>query len=222
MRRLAVLFLAGAVSASAGESDDGRWCRNGLFPTEPPFALARIAGKGRAWFLEDDDGCPGHGASCRQGSYVVPGDTVLTNRTKGAFTCAFFPNRAGGSAGWIDTDRLQPLPVSANPPRAAWTGRWADGADRELRITAHRGNLQVSGEAYWPGRNPARNSPYQSVHTGEIEGDLAVRGNRGEHGGKPGCHVEFTLLGDYLVAGDNMQCGGANVTFSSVYRRMKR
>ena len=29
-----------------------------------------------------------------------------------------------------------------------------------------------------------------------------------------------TLLGDLLIAGDNRQCGGMNVSFSAVYRRV--
>jgi len=34
--------------------------------------------------------------------------------------------------------------------------------------------------------------------------------------------MRFVLIGDYLLAADNGNCGGANVSFSAIYRRAKR
>ncbi len=33
------------------------------------------------------------------------------------------------------------------------------------------------------------------------------------------CRVKLWRLGSYLVAADNVRCGGMNVTFTGVYRR---
>ncbi|MCA1633634.1 MAG: hypothetical protein LC802_07935 [Acidobacteria bacterium] len=33
------------------------------------------------------------------------------------------------------------------------------------------------------------------------------------------CRVTLRLVGDYLVASDNSECGGMNVRFDGVYRR---
>jgi hypothetical protein len=32
------------------------------------------------------------------------------------------------------------------------------------------------------------------------------------------CHVTMQLVGKFLVVGDNLHCGGANLTFSGVYQ----
>jgi hypothetical protein len=35
------------------------------------------------------------------------------------------------------------------------------------------------------------------------------------------CGITLRLVGDFLVADDNGDCGGVNVTFDGVYRRKK-
>ena len=222
LRWLLVLLLMGATSASQAATGDEDWCRNGLFPSEPPFALAQVIGAGRAWFHEDMDGCPDRGTACRQRAYVVPGDQLVTNRSHGTFTCAFYPGRGGGTAGWVPSDRLRALPVAANPPASAWLGRWSSNGNPEIRITAQGNSLMINGEAFWPERSPPANSMYPSAHIGEVHGRITRQGNRARYGDADDCEVNFTLLGDLLVAGDNRNCGGMNVSFSAVYRRVKR
>ncbi len=143
-------LLAALLPASAfasGIADDGA-CRNGAFPSEQSrFALARVVDAPRLYLLGDMDGCPAKGEpACRQRSYVVNGDTVVTGRDLGAYRCAFFPNRVGGSAGWVDRSKLQPLPVAV-PSLQDWAGNWKDG-DNGLRITVQGGQLHVEGDAY--------------------------------------------------------------------------
>ena len=220
MRWIAVLLLISATTASGASPGDEDWCRNGLFPTEPPFGLAQVTGTGGAYFYEDADGCPDRGAGCRQAAYVVSGDRVVTNRSHGAFICAFFPGRGGGTAGWMPVGRLRTLAVAANPPVAQWLGRWSREGNPEIRITSKAYGLAVSGQAYWPG--PVSTAEYPSPHIGEIDGRLTRKGSRAHYGDADDCEINFTLLGDLLVAGDNTNCGGANVSFSAVYRRVGR
>ena len=130
-------LLAALLPASAFASDiaDGGACRNGAFPSQQSrFALARVVDAPRLYLLGDMEGCPAKGEpACRQRSYVVNGDTVVTGRDLGRYRCAFFPNKVGGSAGWVDRSKLQPLPVAV-PTLQDWTGHWKDG-DNGLRIT---------------------------------------------------------------------------------------
>lgn len=215
---LALPLLLASATAVRAEED---WCRNGLFPSEPPFALARVTGKGRAWLHDDMDGCPDKGASCRSRSYVVPGDMVITNRVHGQYTCAFFASRRGfGSAGWVETRRLEPVASDPAPPQAAWLGTWASGDNPVITFRKAGGALNVEGEAYWPGPHPTRD--YPTVHVGMIDGAVTLESNRGAYADEDLCEVSFTLLGPLLIAGDNGKCGGFNVSFSSVYRRAKR
>ncbi|TGR16042.1 hypothetical protein EN840_35500, partial [Mesorhizobium sp. M8A.F.Ca.ET.197.01.1.1] len=92
----------------------------------------------RLYLLGDMDGCPAKGEpACRQRGYVINGDTVVTGRDLGRYRCAFFPNKVGGSAGWVDRSKLQPLPVVV-PALKDWAGHWKDG-DNGLRITVQGG-----------------------------------------------------------------------------------
>lgn len=216
---LAVLLFV-ASSPAAAAIDDG-FCRNGIFGIQnSSVGLAAITGKGRAHFLEDMDGCPNAQARCRQTSYVIPGDTVLTGRSRGRYTCVFFPNKGGGSAGWMDSARLRPLPVRRNPSLRQWVGQWSDNGDPEVRFTLRRGRLRVDGDSYWPSPNPSLEERPGGPNIGDIGEPVRVTGNRAH---APDCNVRFILLGNWLVAADpDMQCGGANVSFTGVYRRVRR
>jgi hypothetical protein len=78
----------------------------------------------------------------------------------------------------------------------------------------------VKGDAAWPSFNPSRDIAPGGPHFGEIDEALRTSRNRAY---APECEITFTLLGDFLVAADpKMQCGGANVSFSGVYRRLTR
>lgn len=218
---LIVALALGFAGATAAAQDDGT-CRNGLFPAQnPEFGRAKVEGAGRAYFHYDMDGCPSLSASCRRG-YVVPGDTVVTGRTIGAFVCAYYPSKGNSTAGWIEAARLRALPVNARPPHAAWLGRWSDQGNPALRITrAKSGALEIEGAAFWPG--PVRQKGWAPgwPQLGRIGGKLELTGNRA-HYDDGTCRVDLVALGDFLIGFDNDWCGGMNVRFNGVYRRSRR
>ena len=216
IRRFTVFTLL-TMAATAAHAQDNL-CRNGLFPTEAPFALAEIDGTGRAYFHDDTEDCPWAGGSdCRTRSYLVPGDTVIINRIGEGFACAFYPGKGGGTAGWISSNRLKLLRVENNPQLGAWIGTWSSEGNPELTLTPALGGIHAKGEAFWPGRPGTTDWP--SIHVGEIDGPIRIVGHIGTYGDDNDCKVKFTLLGPFLIAGDNAQCGGANVSFSAVYQR---
>jgi hypothetical protein len=215
-----MLLGAAPCSVAAAAVDDGA-CRNGTFPIQnPSFARGVIAGTGRAYFYGDVGGCPAAGPGCRAKSYVVSGDRLVTGRTRGAFMCAYYPGKGGGTAGWVSADRIRLLPTEPNPPRSAWVGRWSDNANPIVRFSQAGSSLIVEGEAAWPSFNPPEEQFPGGPHVGEIDEAVRPSGNRAH---APGCEITFTLLGDLLVAADpKMQCGGMNVSFTGVYQRMNR
>ena len=212
-------------AATTAHAEDSDWCRNGLFPSEPPFALAEVTGTrgkraDRLWFLDDADGCPDKGvAACKGRAYAIPGDRVVVNRTHGPYTCAFYPGKGGGTAGWVETRRIAPLRFDAAPPEAAWIGRWDSFGNPALRFTGSDDGLTVTGEAFWPG--PPGTHDWPTTHSGEIAGRVTLTGNTATYSDDDLCEITFTMVGDWLVAGDNGDCGGANVSFSAVYQRGK-
>ena len=211
--RLLALIAAASATPALARIDDSLFCRNGLFPTQQSaLGMARVSGKGRAYFFDDMDNCPKAERRCRTSRYLVPGDRLLTGRKHGAFTCAFFPTRGGGAAGWVESNRLRAMAVNANPPLVAWLGSWGDN---EIRFSSRRGALHVEGEAFWPAPDiPPMNS-------GEIAGPVRRSGIRARYA-SDGCVVDFTLLNDLLVVGDNLGCGGNNVSFTGVYARKSK
>jgi hypothetical protein len=221
LRRLLALIAPALCLGAAPPDDFDPMCRNGLFPSEPPFALAKVNDVNkRAVFHEDMDGCPWKGADCGSRAYAVPGDTVIVSKVHDGFACAFYPSKGGGTAGWVPSLQLSLLPTDTRPDPARWLGRWSSEGNPRLVFSRKTGALHVSGEAWWPG--PPGTHDWPTTHEGGIDGSVAIVGNTGHYGEDENlCEVRFSLLGDYLMAGDNGNCGGANVRFSAVYTRAK-
>jgi hypothetical protein len=217
----AIAALALMAASAARAADDGT-CRNGDFPTEQDrFGLAQVTGAGHLPFLGDTNGCPNETVACHGGGYVVTGDVLLTGRSQGAYVCAFYPNRGGGSAGWVRADRLAARPADPSPPLTAWVGRWKDG-DNTIKLTARGGRLVVDGAAYWPSANPPLSERPGGPNIGSLAGSARPIGDRvvfKDGDDQYACVATLTLVGKLLVAADNNNCGGMNVTFTSVYTR---
>lgn len=203
--------------AVLAQTQDDMFCRGGRYTKEAPFTLATVVGEERAYFYGDMDGCPDLGEACRSssyvtpGSYVIAGDVVVISKMRAGFGCAFYPNKSGGNSGWIKLSQLAILPSEQNPAEKAWTGDWSDDASADIHITSNDdGELLVTGNAFWRGLG--------SIHIGEVDGALLRFGNHARYD-DGFCVADFTLLGDYLLVGDNRQCGGANVSFNGIYRR---
>ncbi|MCF7751129.1 hypothetical protein KQ945_10260 [Bacillus subtilis subsp. subtilis] len=217
---LRFVFLLAALlpmtALASGSADNGS-CRNGAFPAEQgSFALAKVIAP-RLYLLGDTPGCPAKGEpACRQRRYVVAGDTLITGRDLGGHRCAFFPNKVGGSAGWVDAAGLQVQPLPA-PTLQAWAGDWRDGDDR-LVIGVRGRQLHVEGDAYWPSANPTPEVRPYGPNMGQVDAQaLPDAASVVVQDGT--CTLRARLLGDYLIVADNSECGGMNVRFNGVYRR---
>jgi hypothetical protein len=213
-----LLALMGAAAAHAQAPD--MTCANGQFASEAAIGQAKVAGTDKLYFLNDSDGCPSEAATCRQRAYVIGGDAVLTGRTVGAYICAYYPSRGGGSAGWVETARLTPQPVDTAPALTAWAGHWVD-LDDTITLTIKKGALSANGDAYWPSAHPSASQFPGGPNVGELSGDGAPKANRVvfTDNDPNGCTATLTLVGGLLVVADNGGCGGMNVSFNGVYTR---
>jgi len=216
--KIFLLALLLPVSVLASDLADDGSCRNGAFPSaQSDFAVAKVVGTQRLYLLGDMDGCPAKGEpACRQRSYVVSGDTVVTGRDLGPYRCAFFPNKVGGSAGWVERSKLQPV-VRLTPTLQGWAGDWKDG-DNGLSISVRGSQIHVEGDAYWPSANPTPEQRPYGPNLGQVEAQATPRGSQVDFV-EDSCTVHAQLLGDVLVVSDNSECGGMNVRFDGVYRR---
>lgn len=220
LRLLTLLLFCAPLQSYAQDSggNPANWCRNGGFASEAKeFKVARVRGpRGtRAYFYGEDEGCPGPGAKCRQKAYVIPGDTLVVSRAFGEYMCTWFqPARGYETVGWLRADQLELSETDANPPAARWLGEWGLHSNG-LTISrgAKAGELHVEGSAVWHGLG-------DNIHVGEVNASAAPDGNTLTLEDDI-CKLTLRLAGDFLIADDNGDCGGVNVTFDGVYRKKK-
>lgn len=213
------ILLAICATPCSGAALEER-CTNGMFATDNPEVGLGIITQGKPVSVTSDirycsnAGCP----------ELPSGRKVITGRTVGQFICVYIYHYGKSDlTGWVDAARVQSLAINPNPPQTAWSGRWSSYGNPILRLYMRDGKLMAKGAAAWPGlgmtRAELREVGLRHVYSGEIDEPLQVSGNRAH---APECNVTFTLLGDYIVGADpTPQCGGANVYFSGVYRRVR-
>ena len=96
-----------------------------------------------------------------------------------------------------------------------WLGAWR-AYDNVIRISKSKaaGSLAIKGEATWGSGS--------RTHTGVLDYDAKPSAEKmtfGDGTDEYDCQVAMQLVGKLLVVGDNLHCGGANVSFSGVYQR---
>ena len=194
------------------------WCRGGRW-TVPDFdfKIAKVKGKTgeRAYFYDDDDDCP-NGENCRQKSYVIAGDEIIVNRTYGNWACGWYQPKSGNpTVGWLALDKIE---IPENPiQNTNWLGEWHH-ARNNITITPMkvRGHYIIKGNAFWQGLGD------NNIHIGEIDFKEEAKNNKlnlSDGEGEYDCRVKMQLLGKYLIVSDNLNCGGANVSFNGIYQR---
>jgi len=225
-QNLAILFIVGGFILTAQvfgqiEGNPENMCRNGFFPRESKdYSLAIVKGKKgeKVYFYGDErEDCPKN-KNCRLKSYVVPNDEVIVSRKFGNFACVWFqPKKGSETVGWVNVDNLKLVEVKSNISIGNWVGNW-EFYDNNINIiiSKKRGLLGITGNAFWKGLG-------DNIHIGELDGEAKIVGNDLKYGedetDEYACKVTMRLVGKYLIVSDNLNCGGANVTFSGVYRR---
>lgn len=197
------------------------WCRQGFFTRDTAdFMVGIVNGrKGtKVHFYGDDiEKCPDL-ATCRTKSYVVAGDKVITNRKRRDYFCAWFtPLKGAPTVGWLKASELEfPNPLSETSEKI-WIGEWKY-ADNNINFAPGKlpGTLTVKGNAFWKGMG-------DNIHIGELDGVAKYIDGKLEYAdgtGEYDCRTSMRLVAtSFLIVADNMNCGGANVTFSGIYRK---
>jgi hypothetical protein len=212
-----ILFFAIPAFAQLGENPPN-FCRGGFFPHESDnYRIAKIKGKTgeRIFFYGDEsDDCP-ENKNCRTKSYVIPNDEVIVSRAFGNWACSWYqPKKGGGTVGWIAVDKLEFLETKTDVSKNDWLGDWTY-YDNTISIGTGKaeGFLSIRGNAVW-------HDPGDNTHEGHLDYEVKPDGNILKIDDDVyGCKVTMRLVGRFIIASDNLQCGGFNVSFSGVYRR---
>jgi len=190
----------------------------------------------RVYFLKEGGNCPAAGTACARRAFLLPGDVVVALRSEGDYVDAVFtggPPHFRSTRGWLPKNVLAPEPTPA-ADAAAWSGDWVSGDDDITVKPSAGGRIQVDGSAVWGENDPARTArggPNLGYFDTTLVPAAMVTFSPADNGGPAklnppanadGCVLTMWLLGPYLTVSDNGQCGGANVTFSNLYRRRSK
>ena len=109
-----------------------------------------------------------------------------------------------------------------------WIGTWKRNVTAEITIKRKSdGRIALDGSATYGSGAATHDGGIEAV----LDADKAIQGFATsfvtpennqipfENAGQYECAVMLSQLGPYLFARDNQNCGGANVTFTGLYRR---
>jgi hypothetical protein len=189
------------------------------------LSLGRVTAGGHAHFVLgvlDSKSCPSAAPECRSPAFLLPGDAFVfdSSVTKGGLTCVAAIDRRGQErSAWLPSTRVSPASSASN-----WTGRWKRNASAEIDIMRKSGGkAQVDGNTTWGSGAATRDGGLSAlISTARDTQTFAIKTDGQipfEKAGAYDCAVRLKQLGPYLFAADNQHCGGANVSFTGLYRR---
>lgn len=198
------------------------WCREGFFTQETRnFGVGFVKPKtgNRTYFYNDDPSkCPA-ASFCRSKSYLVKQDRVITSKILGEHVCAWFTGSRGEvKVGWLKKADLDFPEMLTDASEKVWTGEWQYGSNT-ISFSPNKlaGYLNVKGNAFWKGMG-------DNIHIGELDGRFEPQDGFLEYSdgtGQYDCRARMILsMETLLIVADNGYCGGANVSFSGIYRKV--
>ncbi|MVN87989.1 hypothetical protein GO986_14625 [Deinococcus sp. HMF7620] len=140
---------------------------------------------------------------------VMTGDLVLQAASVGGRRCTYVPGDASRT-GLLRDQETQPLTVSTLTP-----GTWERDANAGLTLTRQANQLRLTGMALFP-------TAGGSVNAGHLNGPLRRAGTAAPWLYADGdCTAALWPVGTWLLVLDSGTCGGLNVSFSGLYRRVR-
>ena len=173
---------------------------------------------GKLHFYKRFSGCKSSEPGCeiQQKSYLVKGDRVLLSSVHPEnknWVCALYGKNARSvTYGWLKGENLKKVESKKLTNLKDLAGTW----EAVHPTSFSSGSVTVSGKAgeLWKGETIYKDNDGEFAGTGKLaDGEVTVE--------EAECSVTFRLLGPYLTASDNKNCGGLNVTFDGAYIRRK-
>ncbi len=194
------------------------------------YALMAVIGSGTVHFISGAGktgspkaSCPNDGPECHDRAYLQPSDVVLAHPADHSFVCALFGSTLQGRSGYLPAQRLKRLSAVATPPILSWRGVWKNG-DNTITIAAKPNGILVDGQAWWPSKHPGKDVSKDLPNEGDFRELVHPFGSVATitPADNEDCKVALKLVSPYLLVTDNAGgCGGMNVRFNGVYRRLQ-
>lgn len=190
--------------------------------------LAQVTKKTPLYLESNSTGTCQKTGSCGASGYLVAGDAVAVMNSAGGWACVLYTSKTGRAL-WFRAMPLSSLRFISTVN--SLTGTWKV-EDQFLLLRRSGGRLLVRGWTAWPWSS----SPDPQVQQRLKEGgpnignvDLGAVWKLGQTGvtfqagsDELDCQLKVRVLGPYLYAADNNQCGGLNATFSGLYRQTSK
>jgi hypothetical protein len=229
VRPIALLIvLAIAASASAGKTpQDDCALYEGAYKGAPLFKVKTGAGMQRVYFYSRPQHWPDSRPCRSRGkAYLVPGDVVFGGPEKHGFSCAYYGGAQGVLvAGYLPVENLESIADEGALSGQFLAGTWmmsfgAKSTPNSIEIKpAGPGQVNAAGEAYYQTAQTINEGSFECPAVPVKDGAKELVFREGD--GEGACEVTVRRRGPYLVAGDNRNCGGLNVTFEGIYTRTK-
>ena len=191
------------------------------YENAPLFVVHASAGEQRTYLYRKTRRCPDDKpCELRQKAYLVTGDVVFAGPPNRGFRCSYYGSSSGKIvAGFIPIDNLAPLTENNGLSIEFVIGTWKYEDDSIDIKTAGDGRVSGDGQAYYrtaETENDGAFSAQARLTAGQKE--LVFR----EGNDQASCVVTLRRRGPYLIASDNGNCGGMNVSFNGIYTSARK
>ncbi len=179
------------------------------------FRVKAAASQPRVYLYKKAQRCPGdQPCASRQKAYLVDGDVVFAGPASQGFRCAYYGTPKGKIiAGFLPEDSLAPADEETGLTAAFLQGTWRYGDDSIEIKTAGPGKVEANGNATYQTATTVNEGEFTASASVPASGELVLRDGEGD----AMCEVKLRRRGPYIVATDNNQCGGMNVSFEGIY-----
>jgi hypothetical protein len=190
------------------------------YENAPLFAVKPSSGADRAYLYKQTQPClKDKPCGSRQKAYLVSGDAVFAGPLNRGFRCVYY-GRSNGKiiAGFIPVENLTAMVEDNGMSTDFLIGTWKYESDSIKIKAAAAGQVSGDGQAYY--QTP------ETVNEGSFSAQASLAVGQKELVFKEGndessCVVKLHRRGPYLVASDNNNCGGLNVSFSGIYTKAR-
>jgi len=182
-----------------------------------PLFRMKAAGQPRVYLYKETKRCPGDQACpSLQKAYLVDGDIVFAGPANQGFRCTYYGTSKGKIiAGFLPEENLTPENEQPTLTAEFLLGTWRFGDDSIEIKAAGAGKVKAHGHATYQTSETVNEGEFTASAAVPAPAELVLRDGEGD----AMCEVKLRRRGPYLVASDNNQCGGMNVSFEGIYTK---
>jgi hypothetical protein len=190
------------------------------YENAPLFVVKSDLGAERAYLYKQTQLCPkDKPCGSRQKAYLIGGDVVFAGPPNRGFRCVYYGSSNGKIvAGFIPAENLKAIAEDNGMSIDFLIGTWKyESNSIEIKASAAE-KVSGDGQAYY--------QTAETVNEGSFSAQAPLAAGQKELVFKEGndessCVVKLHRRGPYLVASDNNNCGGLNVSFSGIYTKAR-